>query len=349
MQFIDEATVYLQAGNGGGGASSFRREKFVPRGGPDGGDGGKGGSIILECTKDLNTLIDFRFQQQFIAKSGIKGMGSNKDGASAPDLILKVPVGTQVLSEDESHVIADMTMDGERFRIAKGGRGGLGNVNFKNSVRQAPTYAQSGTEGESLWVNLKLKLLSDSGLLGLPNAGKSTFLSATTRAKPKIADYPFTTLRPQLGVVYIDKHEFVLADIPGLIAGASQGKGLGDRFLKHVERCGVMLHLIDSSAEDVVESYRTIRGELEGYSPELVEKEEIIALNKIDLIDEDELKEKTKQLTDYLKKQGQKNPRIFAISGATSKGVEEVLRALFEKVEIYRKSLEQVEEDSEEF
>ncbi|MBM5782676.1 MAG: GTPase ObgE [Pelagibacterales bacterium] len=338
MQFIDEAKIYLQAGNGGNGASSFRREKFIPRGGPDGGDGGRGGSIFFEAIKDLNTLIDFRFQQQFIAKSGVKGHGSNKNGISGDDLVLKVPVGTQIFSEDEEELLADMTQDKQRVVIAKGGRGGLGNSNFKSSTNRAPTYAQKGEEGQNLWVNLKLKLLSDAGLLGLPNAGKSTFLSVTTRAKPKIADYPFTTLKPQLGVVYIDNNEFVLADIPGLIKGASEGKGLGDRFLKHVERCGVMLHLIDASAEDVVLSYKTIRDELGGYSEELLKKDEIIALNKIDLLSDEEIKEKTAYLKEFLKSQGVKRVKIFAISGATSKGTKDVLRELDKKIKKYKEA-----------
>ena len=336
MQFIDEAKIYLQAGNGGNGASSFRREKFIPRGGPDGGDGGRGGSIIFECVKDLNTLIDFRFQQQFIAKSGVKGHGANRSGVSGDDMILKVPVGTQIVSDDEQDVIADLTSDGERFTVVKGGRGGLGNSNFKTSTNRAPTFAQDGEEGEKLWVRLKLKLLSDAGLLCLPNAGKSTFLSATTRAKPKIADYPFTTIKPQLGVVYIDSHEFVLADLPGLIKGASEGRGLGDRFLKHVERCGVMLHLLDGSAEDIVENYATIRAELAGYSPELLEKSEVIAINKIDLLSKEELKEKIKKLKAYLKKSGQKKPQVFAISGATTKGITDILRELYSKIEQHR-------------
>ncbi|MDX2083282.1 MAG: GTPase ObgE [Rickettsiales bacterium] len=338
MQFIDEAKIHLKAGDGGNGSTSFRREKFIPRGGPDGGDGGRGGSIIFECVKDLNTLIDFRFQQNFIAKSGIKGHGSNRNGLSGVDMILKVPLGTQVFSEDESELIADLMHDGERFVIAKGGRGGLGNSNFKSSVNRAPTYAQKGEEGQQLWVNLKLKLLSDSGLLGLPNAGKSTFLAATTRAKPKIADYPFTTLKPQLGVVYIDNHEFVLADIPGLIKGASQGKGLGDRFLKHVERCGVLLHLIDASAEDIVKNYSIIRAELAGYSLALSQKAEVIALNKADLLHDDELKKKVTQLKNFLKKNGQKSPKIFTISAATTKGLKEVLRQLHKKIIEYRDS-----------
>jgi GTP-binding protein len=336
MQFIDEVKIHLQAGNGGNGASSFRREKFVPRGGPDGGDGGRGGSIIFECVKDLNTLIDFRFQQHFIAKSGVKGHGANRNGISGEDMVLKVPLGTQVLGEDETQVIADLTVHGERFIIAKGGRGGLGNSNFKSSTNRAPTFAQQGEEGEKKVVNLKLKLLSDAGLLGMPNAGKSTFLAATTRAKPKIADYPFTTLKPQLGVVYVDNHEFVLADIPGLIEGASEGRGLGDRFLKHVERCGVLLHLIDSSAEDVVENYAVIRGELEGYSPELLKKEEVIALNKSDIIDASEMKKKVTALKNHLKKQGQKKPQVFVISAATNQGNEEVLRELYKRIEAYR-------------
>ncbi len=338
MQFIDEAKIYLQAGNGGNGASSFRREKFIPRGGPDGGDGGRGGSIVFEAIKDLNTLIDFRFQQQFIAKSGVKGHGSNKNGISGDDLVLRVPVGTQIFSEDEEELLADMTQDKQMVVIAKGGRGGLGNSNFKSSTNRAPTYAQKGEEGQNLWVNLKLKLLSDAGLLGLPNAGKSTFLSVTTRAKPKIADYPFTTLKPQLGVVYIDNNEFVLADIPGLIKGASEGKGLGDRFLKHVERCGVMLHLIDASAEDVVLSYTTIRDELFGYSEDLLKKDEVIALNKIDLLSDEEIKDKTSQLKEFLKSQGVKRVKIFAISGATSKGTKEVLRELDKKIKKYKEA-----------
>lgn len=336
MQFIDEARIHLKAGDGGNGSSSFRREKFIPRGGPDGGDGGRGGNIIFECVKDLNTLIDFRFQQNFIAKSGIKGHGANRSGPSGPDMILRVPLGTQVFSENSEEIIADLMTHGERIVIAKGGRGGLGNANFKSSINQAPTYAQKGEEGEQFWVKLKLKLLSDAGLLGMPNAGKSTFLAATTRAKPKIADYPFTTLKPQLGVVYVDNAEFVLADIPGLIKGASDGKGLGDRFLKHVERCGVLLHLIDASAEDVVENYATIRTEIEGYSPELLEKVEVVALNKIDLLEDSEVKKKVTKLKNYLKKQGQTKPQVFAISGATTKGVEEVLRELYKRIKEYR-------------
>ncbi len=340
MQFIDEAKINIKAGDGGNGAVSFRREKFVPRGGPDGGDGGRGGAVIFECVKNLNTLIDYRFTQHFKAQNGQKGRGANKSGLSGEDLILKVPQGTQIFSND-GELLADIMNEGERVTIIKGGRGGLGNTNFKSSTNRAPDYAIPGEKGEEFWVKLQLKLLSDAGLLGLPNAGKSTFLAATTRAKPKIADYPFTTLKPQLGVVYVDENEFVLADIPGLIKGASEGKGLGDRFLKHVERCGVLLHLIDGSAEDIVENYKIIREELAGYSPELLDKAEVIAINKSDLLSKEELKEKTKKLQDYLKKSGQKNAKVFAISGATSDGVEKVLRELYKKIVEYRNAEKQ--------
>lgn len=332
MQFIDEVKIHLQAGNGGNGASSFRREKFIPHGGPDGGDGGRGGSIIFECVKDLNTLIDFRFKQHFKAKSGQGGRGANQNGISGEDMVLRVPLGTQVFSEDKSELIADLTNDGERFTIVKGGRGGLGNVNFKSSTNRAPTFAQKGEHGEEKWIRLELKLLSDAGLLGMPNAGKSTFLAATTRAKPKIADYPFTTLNPQLGVVYVDQSEFILADIPGLIEGASKGRGLGDRFLKHVERCGVLLHLIDGSEKDVIQNYQTIRKELAGYNKELLQKPEVIAINKIDLLEAEELEKKTSDLKNFLKKSGQKKLRIFAISSATRKGITAVLRELYSKI-----------------
>ncbi len=336
MQFIDEAKISLKAGDGGNGSSSFRREKFIPRGGPDGGDGGRGGSIVFMAVKDLNTLIDFRFQQHFMARNGARGQGKKQNGLSGEDLILRVPVGTQIFSDDEIDLLADLMQDGDKVVIAKGGRGGLGNSNYKTSTNRAPTYAQQGEKGDNLWVKLKLKLLSDAGLLGMPNAGKSTFLASTTRAKPKIADYPFTTLKPQLGVVYVDDHEFVLADIPGLIEGACEGRGLGDRFLKHIERCGVLLHLIDATAENVVQNYAVIRQELEGYSEDLLEKSEIIALNKIDLLQPEELKKKTTELKNYLKKLGVKKSKVYAISGATTKGVTEILRALYEKIEEYR-------------
>ncbi len=337
MQFIDEVKIFLQAGNGGNGASSFRREKFIPRGGPDGGDGGRGASIVFECSKNLNTLIDFRFKQHFNAKNGSNGRGSRQNGLSGEDMILKVPIGTQIIDESSDNLIYDLMNDGEKFTVVKGGRGGLGNCNFKSSTNRAPTYAQKGEEGEKLWVRLQLKLLSDAGLIGLPNAGKSTFLASTTRAKPKIADYPFTTIKPQLGVVYVDKHEFVLADIPGLIEKASEGRGLGDRFLKHIERCGVLLHLIDINAEDISENYRIIRDELFNYNKDLLNKFEIIALNKTDLIDDQKIiQKKVKQLKSYLKKINQQDSKIFTISGVSGDGIQEVLRELNKKIIIYR-------------
>jgi GTP-binding protein len=332
MQFIDEVKIYLESGAGGNGSSSFRREKFIPNGGPDGGDGGRGGSIILECVKNLNTLIDFRFKQHFQAKSGQGGRGKNQHGSSAEDLILQVPIGTEIVSEDQGEILADMTEEGQRVVVVKGGRGGLGNSNFKTSTNRAPTYAGKGEEAQKTCVYLKLKLLSDAGLLGLPNAGKSTFLAATTRAKPKIADYPFTTLKPQLGVVYVDDHEFVLADIPGIIEGASEGRGLGDRFLKHVERCRVLLHLIDSSDEDMLKNYQIIRQELSNYNPELAKKAEIIAINKIDLLDQDEIIKKIKSLKSFIKKQYKTTPKIFGISAATHKDLKEVLRELYKEI-----------------
>jgi GTP-binding protein len=338
MQFIDEVKVSIKAGDGGNGSVSFRREKFIPRGGPDGGDGGRGGSVIFECVKNLNTLIDYRFIQHFEAKNGKKGLGAQRHGVAGDDLILKVPQGTQIFSDDDGSMLADMVIEGQRVVLLKGGKGGFGNVNFKSSINQAPEFAIPGEVVEPKWIKLKLKLLSDAGLLGLPNAGKSTFLAATTRAKPKIADYPFTTLKPQLGVVYVDDNEFVLADIPGLIEGASEGKGLGDRFLKHVERCGVLLHLIDGYSEDVVDSYRIIRGELGGYSKELLKKSEVIAINKTDLLDEEEIAQKVKKLKAYLKKNGQKNPKIFTISAATNQGTKEVLRELFRDILEYRRT-----------
>lgn len=334
MQFIDEAKINIQSGNGGNGASSFRREKFIPRGGPDGGDGGRGGSVIFRGVKNLNTLIDFRFKQHFSAQNGAAGRGRCQNGISGQDLILNIPIGTQIFDEESGELIADIMHENEEVILAKGGRGGLGNVNFKSSTNRAPTYAQKGEEGKNLWIRLQLKLLSDAGLLGMPNAGKSTFLSVSTRAKPKIADYPFTTLKPQLGVVYIDNHEFVLADIPGLIENASEGKGLGDRFLKHIERCGVLLHLIDISSENVVDNYSIIRKELKNYNEDLLHKPEIIALNKIDLIDDKDLTKKIKQLQKYLKLQKINTP-IFAISTATKTGIDEVLRSLWSSIKNY--------------
>lgn len=320
MKFLDEAKIYIRSGNGGSGCASFRREKFISHGGPDGGDGGRGGSVYIECVDNLNTLIDFRYQQHFKAKNGSSGSGQNCHGAAAEDIIIKVPVGTEILTEDGEYVIADFTHVGQKIMIAKGGDGGLGNAHFKSSINQAPTRKTEGWPGEELWVWLRLKLISDSGLVGLPNAGKSTFLASVSAAKPKIADYPFTTLKPQLGVVSVDDSEFVIADLPGLIEGASQGVGLGDRFLKHVERAGVLLHLIDATQDDIITSYKTIRHELSEYG--LEDKEEVIALSKCDALTEKELDKKQKQLKKAIKKD------VFLVSSATGSGIKTVLREL---------------------
>lgn len=327
MKFLDEAKIYIRSGDGGNGCVSFRREKFIPLGGPDGGDGGRGGSVIVECEQALNTLIDFRYQQHFKAKRGEHGRGSNCTGSAAPDIVLKVPVGTEILEEDKETLIADMTEVGQRVVLASGGNGGFGNTHFKTSTNRSPDHANPGLPGEERWIWLRLKLFSDAGLLGLPNAGKSTFLAAVSRAKPKIADYPFTTLTPQLGVVYAGGKEFVLADIPGLIEGAHEGAGLGLKFLGHVERCGVLLHLVDATQEDVVDAYKTIRAELKEYSPELAEKEEIIALNKCDAVDEKEIAAKKKKLEKAAKKP------VETISAVSKMGVDAVLYKILDIVE----------------
>lgn len=330
MKFLDEAKIYIKSGDGGNGCVSFRREKFIPDGGPDGGNGGRGGDVIAECIPGLNTLIDFRYQQHFKAKKGQQGMGSNCTGLSADDLIVQLPVGTQIVEDDRETIVADLTEVGQRIVLAEGGMGGLGNQCFKSSTNQAPRTATPGVEGQERWLWLRLKLMSDAGLLGLPNAGKSTFLAAVTRAKPKIADYPFTTLTPQLGVVYIDSKEFVLADIPGLIEGAHEGIGLGLKFLGHVERAGILLHLIDGTQEDVVGAYKTIRTELKAYSPELAKKAELIALNKCDSLTEEEIDEKCKAL----KKASRK--KIWPISAVAGEGVKPVLRKMMEAIEAAR-------------
>jgi GTP-binding protein len=327
MKFLDEAKIYIRSGNGGNGCVSFLRAKFVPDGGPDGGNGGRGGDVIAECIGGLNTLIDFRYQQHFKAKKGQNGMGSNCTGLSADDLIIQLPVGTQILSEDKETVIADLTHVGQKIVLAEGGAGGLGNQCFKSSTNQAPRIATPGVEGQEGWLWLRLKLMSDAGLLGLPNAGKSTFLATVSRAKPKIADYPFTTLTPQLGVVYVDQKEFVLADIPGLIEGASEGVGLGTRFLGHVERAGILLHLVDGTQDDVVTAYKTIRNELKKYSPELAKTKEIVALNKCDALSEEEIAEKSAALKKASKK------KVWNISGATGDGVQKILREMMKVIE----------------
>lgn len=326
MKFLDQAKIYIKAGDGGKGCVSFRREKFIEFGGPNGGDGGDGGSVYFEAVENLNTLIDFRYQQHFKAQKGQQGMGSEMTGYKGEDLIIKVPVGTEIVADDGETVLKDMTKAGERFLIAKGGRGGAGNTRFKSSTNQAPRYAGPGTPGEEIWVWLKLKIIADIGLIGLPNAGKSTFLSAVTSARPKIADYPFTTLHPHLGVAWIDGRELVLADIPGLIAGAHEGVGLGDRFLKHVERCSAFLHVIDATAENVAEDYQTIRQELELYNEKLSQKPEVVALNKCDALSDDEIKAKIDDLQQVC------NHKIFAISAAAHRGLQPCLQALAEFV-----------------
>lgn len=322
MKFLDQAKIYIKAGDGGKGCVAFRREKFIEFGGPNGGDGGDGGSVWFEAVENLNTLIDFRYQQHFKAQKGQQGMGSEMTGYKGEDLIIKVPVGTEIVADDGETVIADMVNAGERFLIARGGKGGLGNTRFKTSTNQAPRYAGPGTPGEELWVWLRLKIIADAGLIGLPNAGKSTFLSAVTSARPKIAAYPFTTMHPHLGVAWVNGREMVLADIPGLIEGAHEGVGLGDKFLKHVERCSVFLHLIDGTAEDVAAAYKTIRRELELYNIKLAEKPEVVALNKCDALTEDEIAAKLRQLRAVTTNQ------VFAVSGVAGKGLQECLSAL---------------------
>lgn len=323
MKFLDQAKIYLRSGDGGDGVVAFRREKFIEFGGPDGGDGGKGGDIVLEAQPDLNTLIDFRYTQHFRAKKGGNGSGSDRTGAGAPDLVVKVPVGTEVLAEDRATLLADMDAPGKRVMLLHGGGGGFGNSHFKSSTNRAPRQATKGWPGEERWVWLRLKLIADIGLVGLPNAGKSTFLARVSAARPKIADYPFTTLHPQLGVVRLStSEEFVIADIPGLIKGAHEGAGLGDRFLGHVERCGVLLHLIDGAAGDVVKAWRTVREELEAYGGGLADKPELVGLNKADAMTP---REASARLAALRKASGRK---VMLLSGVTGQGVPEVLREL---------------------
>ena len=322
MQFLDQAKVYVRSGDGGNGCVSFRREKFIEFGGPDGGDGGKGGDVVLECVANLNTLLDYRYKQHFKAKKGGHGMGQNRTGAGGSDVVLKLPPGTQVFEEDGETLIADLTKPGDRVVLLRGGNGGFGNARFKSSTNQAPRRANPGQPGEEMTIWLRLKLIADAGLVGLPNAGKSTFLAAVSAAKPKIADYPFTTLHPNLGVVRVDGTDFVLADIPGLIEGAHEGAGIGDRFLGHVERCAVLLHLVDATLDDPSEAYRIIRGELEAYGAGLDEKPEIVALSKADAVPEAERKKKAKALA---KAAGRKPLVLSAVSG---EGMTEALREL---------------------
>src|SRR3954451_15115051 len=323
MKFLDQAKIYIRSGDGGAGAVSFRREKFIEFGGPDGGDGGRGGDVWAECVDGLNTLIDYRYQQHFKAKTGGHGMGQNRAGAKGADAVLKVPAGTQILDEDGETVLADMTAVGQRVLIAKGGNGGFGNAHFTTSTNRAPRRANPGQEGRERWIRLRLKLIADAGLVGLPNAGKSTFLAAVSAARPKIADYPFTTLHPQLGVVRLNaSEEFVLADIPGLIEGAHEGVGLGDRFLGHVERCAVLLHLVDGSQPDPAAAWRTVREELEQYGQGLAQKPELLCLNKVDAITPQARASRVKAL------ERAAGVPVMLISGATGEQVPQVLRAL---------------------
>ncbi|HET7605218.1 MAG TPA: GTPase ObgE [Sphingomicrobium sp.] len=327
MHFLDQAKIFVRSGAGGPGAVSFRREKFIEFGGPDGGDGGKGGDIVFEAVAGLNTLIDFRYTQHFRAPRGKGGAGSNRTGAGGKDLVIKVPVGTQILADDEDRtLLADLTLEGQRVTFLEGGMGGRGNASYKTSTNRAPRQHQTGEEGEEMWVWLRLKLLADVGLLGLPNAGKSTFLNSVTNASAKVGDYPFTTLRPQLGVVRHKGREFVLADIPGLIEGAAEGAGIGDRFLGHVERTRLLLHLVDGSAEDPVEDWRVVRGELEGYGAGLAAKPELIALTKADLLDD---KARAK-VAEALEKQS--DARVFPISAPIEEGLEPLLDAVIERL-----------------
>ncbi len=340
MKFLDQAKIYIRSGNGGGGAVSFRREKFIEYGGPDGGDGGRGGDVWIEAVEGLNTLIDYRYQQHFKAGTGGHGMGRNRHGAAGDDVVLRVPVGTEVLDEEKEELVADLSQAGDRILLAEGGNGGWGNDRFKGPVNQAPRHANPGLPGieRTLW--LRLKLIADVGLVGLPNAGKSTFLAASSAATPKIADYPFTTLTPNLGVVDLSEGErFVMADIPGLIEGASEGAGLGVRFLGHVERTAVLIHLVDSTQDDVAAAYRTIRGELEAYGEGLGEKTELLVLNKVDALDPETRKAKTKQL------QKAAGVKPILISGVSGEGVRALLRLAAAKVRLFRGEEAAAEDD----
>ncbi len=324
MKFLDEAKIYVKSGDGGAGCVAFRREKFIEHGGPNGGNGGKGGDVIFECVDALNTLIDFRYTQHFRAQKGRHGSGRDRSGADGEDCIIRVPVGTQILDEDKETVLADMTSVGLKIYFMKGGDGGFGNAHYKSATNQAPRKSTPGWPGEERGLWLRLKLIADAGIVGLPNAGKSTFLAAASAAKPKIADYPFTTLHPNLGVVKVDNIDFVLADIPGLIEGASEGMGLGTRFLGHVERTATLLHLIDVTQDDILGAYNTIRTELEAYGGDLIDKHEIIALNKVDAIGMDLAKDQAKALQKHLGK----DIKIHLISGVSGENVREVLFAM---------------------
>ena len=330
MKFLDQAKIYTLSGHGGPGAISFRREAHVPLGGPDGGDGGRGGDIVAIAVNGLNTLIDYRYQQHFKAESGRPGAGRDRSGASGKDVIMRLPIGTQVLSDDQQTVLADLTYEGQTIILAKGGAGGKGNAFFKSSTNRAPRKSQPGEDGQEMWVWLRLKLIADAGLLGMPNAGKSTFLSAVSAARPKIANYPFTTLHPNLGVVGIDGKEFVMADIPGLIEGAHEGAGLGHRFLGHVERCRILLHLIDATGEDPVAAWKMLRNELKAYGGDLYDKPEIVGLTKLDATPEDYAAD----LVIALQEEGA--GQVLALSSVTGSGVTTMLRQLINVIETSR-------------
>ena len=339
MHFLDQAKIYLRSGSGGPGAVSFRREKFIEYGGPDGGDGGKGGDIVFEAVPGLNTLIDFRYTQHFRAKRGTGGSGSNRTGANAPDTVIKVPIGTQILADDEDRtLLADLTVEGQRVVLLEGGMGGRGNASYKTSTNRAPRQHQPGIEGEEMYVWLRLKLLADVGLVGLPNAGKSTLLNSVTNAEAKVGAYPFTTLRPQLGVVRHKGREFVMADIPGLIEGAAEGAGIGDRFLGHVERTKVLLHLIDADGDDPVEAWRVVRGELESYGAGLEDKSEVIGLSRTDLVDAERLKEVEVELREAT------GTEPLPISAPLGEGVEALLDRLIETLGAEAELVEEAEE-----
>lgn len=332
MKFLDEAKVFIRSGNGGNGCVSFRREKFIEFGGPNGGDGGNGGDVVAEAVEGLNTLIDYRYQQHFFAKGGRGGMGKDRHGGNGADAALKVPVGTQIYDDDGQTLIADLTAVGQRVVLLRGGNGGFGNAHFKTSTNRAPRHANPGQPGTELTIRLRLKLIADAGIVGLPNAGKSTFLAAVSAAKPKIADYPFTTLHPQLGVVDVDGREFVLADIPGLIEGAHEGSGLGDRFLGHIERCRVLLHLVDGTSENAAEAYQTVRAELVAYGQGLIDKPQIVILTKADALNSEAIEQ---QIT-RLKRATRKTPLV--VSAVSGQGVADVLRALFKVIEQTRQN-----------
>ena len=342
MKFLDQARVYIKSGAGGDGCISFRREKYVEFGGPDGGNGGRGGDVWAECVDNLNTLIDFRYQQHYKAKKGTHGMGRDRSGATGADSVLKVPPGTQIFAEDNETLVADLTEPGQRALLAQGGNGGFGNAHFKSSTNQAPRQANPGLAGEEAIMWLRLKLIADAGLIGLPNAGKSTFLAAVSAAKPKIAAYPFTTIHPNLGVVKIGEVDFVLADIPGLIEGAHEGAGIGDRFLGHIERCRVLLHLIDGTQEDLIEAYNVVRNELEAYGAGLDDKLELVAISKCDALPKDDVQQKLEKLQDHI------GHKPMVLSAVSHMNIDMALHALADEIMVANKKIREESEPKKE-